>query len=41
MNRGQLLASEGFRSVEELAYVGPTESGGDRGFDGCTPSENF
>src|SRR6201999_1923886 len=30
---GQLLASEGFRSVEELAYVEPAEVAAIEGFD--------
>jgi N utilization substance protein A len=36
---GQLLASEGFRSVEELAFVEPTELAGIEGFDEDTASE--
>ena len=36
---GQLLASEGFRSVEELAYVEPTELASIEGFDEETANE--
>ena len=36
---GQLLASEGFRSVEELAFVEPTELAGIDGFDEDTANE--
>ena len=36
---GQLLASEGFRSVEELAFVEPDELAGIEGFDEETASE--
>ena len=36
---GQLLASEGFRSVEELAYVEPTELSSIEGFDEDTATE--
>jgi N utilization substance protein A len=36
---GQLLASEGFRSVEELAYVEPQELANIQGFDEDTASE--
>ena len=36
---GQLLASEGFRSVEELAYVEPTELASIEGFDEDTANE--
>jgi N utilization substance protein A len=36
---GQLLASEGFRSIEELAYVEPTEVAGIEGFDAETAEE--
>jgi N utilization substance protein A len=36
---GQLLASEGFRSVEELAYVDPTEVAAIEGFDADTADE--
>ncbi len=36
---GQLLASEGFRSVEELAYVDLSELAGIEGFDEDTASE--
>jgi N utilization substance protein A len=36
---GQLLASEGFRSVEELAYVEPQELAGIEGFDEDTATE--
>jgi transcription termination/antitermination protein NusA len=36
---GQLLASEGFRSVEELAFVEPTELAGIEGFDADTAAE--
>ena len=36
---GQLLASEGFRSVEELAYVEPAELAGIEGFDDDTAGE--
>ena len=36
---GQLLASEGFRSVEELAYVDPTELAAIEGFDEETAGE--
>ncbi|MFZ0559563.1 MAG: transcription termination factor NusA [Methylovirgula sp.] len=36
---GQLLASEGFRSVEELAFVEPTELAAIEGFDADTASE--
>ncbi len=36
---GQLLASEGFRSVEELAYVDPTEVAAIEGFDADTAEE--
>ena len=36
---GQLLASEGFRSVEELAYVEPSELSSIEGFDEDTASE--
>ena len=36
---GQLLASEGFRSVEELAYVEPDELAAIEGFDEDTASE--
>jgi N utilization substance protein A len=36
---GQLLASEGFRSVEELAFVEPAELAGIEGFDEDTASE--
>src|SRR4249920_2200127 len=36
---GQLLASEGFRSVEELAYVDPSELSGIEGFDDDTAVE--
>src|SRR5579863_9570452 len=35
----QLLASEGFRSVEELAYVEPTELASIEGFDADTAAE--
>ena len=35
----QLLASEGFRSVEELAYVEPRELAGIDGFDADTAGE--
>ncbi len=37
---GQLLASEGFRSVEELAFVEPAELAGIEGFDEDTAAEN-
>jgi N utilization substance protein A len=36
---GQLLASEGFRSVEELAFVEPSEVAGIEGFDQDMASE--
>jgi N utilization substance protein A len=36
---GQLLASEGFRSVEELAFVEPAELAGIEGFDEDTAAE--
>ncbi len=36
---GQLLASEGFRSVEELAYVEPAELASIEGFDDDTAGE--
>ena len=36
---GQLLASEGFRSVEELAFVEPEELAGIEGFDEDTANE--
>ena len=36
---GQLLASEGFRSVEELAFVEPVELAGIEGFDEETAQE--
>jgi len=36
---GQLLASEGFRSVEEVAYVEPTELSSIEGFDEDTAGE--
>jgi len=36
---GQLLASEGFRSVEELAYVEPSELASIEGFDDDTAAE--
>jgi transcription termination/antitermination protein NusA len=36
---GQLLASEGFRSVEELAFVEPSEVAGIEGFDAETAEE--
>src|SRR6476646_1909772 len=36
---GQLLASEGFRSVEELAYVEPAEVASIEGFDEDTAAE--
>ena len=36
---GQLLASEGFRSLEELAYVEPAELSSIEGFDEDTASE--
>ncbi len=36
---GQLLASEGFRSVEELAFVEPTEVAAIEGFDQDTAAE--
>ena len=36
---GQLLASEGFRSLEELAYVEPTELAAIEGFDEDTAAE--
>jgi transcription termination/antitermination protein NusA len=36
---GQLLASEGFRSVEELAFVEPSELAGIEGFDQDTAVE--
>ncbi|MGC1447948.1 MAG: transcription termination factor NusA [Xanthobacteraceae bacterium] len=36
---GQLLASEGFRTVEELAYVDPSEVGAIEGFDEDTAAE--
>ncbi|WP_460449926.1 transcription termination factor NusA [Alsobacter sp. SYSU BS001988] len=36
---GQLLASEGFRSVEELAYVDPAELASIEGFDDDTAEE--
>ena len=36
---GQLLASEGFRSVEELAFVEPDELAGIEGFDEETANE--
>ncbi len=36
---GQLLASEGFRSVEELAFVDPSELASIQGFDEDTASE--
>lgn len=36
---GQLLASEGFRSVEELAFVEPSELAGIEGFDQDTAAE--
>ncbi len=36
---GQLLASEGFRSVEELAYVEPSEVAAIEGFDADTAAE--
>ena len=37
---GQLLASEGFRSVEELAYVDPAELAAIEGFDEDTASRD-
>ena len=36
---GQLLASEGFRTVEEIAYVEPAELAGIEGFDEETATE--
>jgi N utilization substance protein A len=36
---GQLLASEGFRSVDELAYVDPSEVAAIEGFDADTAEE--
>ena len=36
---GQLLASEGFRSVEELAFVDPSELASIQGFDEDTAAE--
>ena len=36
---GQLLASEGFRSVEELAFVEPSEVAAIEGFDSDTAAE--
>jgi transcription termination/antitermination protein NusA len=36
---GQLLASEGFRSVDELAFVEPSELAGIEGFDQDTAAE--
>src|ERR1700748_1142543 len=36
---GQLLASEGFRSVEELAFVEPVELAGIEGFDADTAAQ--
>ena len=36
---GQLLASEGFRTVEELAYVDPSELASIEGFDDDTATE--
>ena len=36
---GQLLASEGFRSVEELAFVEPSELASIEGFDADTAEE--
>ena len=36
---GQLLASEGFRSVDELAYVEPSELASIEGFDEDTATE--
>jgi transcription termination/antitermination protein NusA len=36
---GQLLASEGFRSIEELAYVDPSELSAIQGFDEDTAAE--
>jgi N utilization substance protein A len=36
---GQLLASEGFRSVEEIAYVDPAELAAIEGFDADTGTE--
>ena len=36
---GQLLAAEGFRTVEELAFVEPTELAGIEGFDEDTAEE--
>jgi N utilization substance protein A len=36
---GQLLASEGFRSVEELAFVEPAELAGIEGFDETMATE--
>jgi transcription termination/antitermination protein NusA len=36
---GQLLASEGFRSVDEIAYVDPAEVASIEGFDEDTASE--
>ena len=36
---GQLLASEGFRSVEEIAYVDPSEVASIEGFDEDTAAE--
>src|ERR671932_722960 len=36
---GQLLASEGFRSVDEIAYVDPSEVASIEGFDEDTASE--
>ncbi len=36
---GQLLASEGFRSVEELAYVDPSEVAAIEGFDADAAEE--
>ena len=36
---GQLLASEGFRSVEEIAFVEPAEISGIEGFDEDTAAE--
>ena len=36
---GQLLASEGFRSVEELAFVEPAELAAIEGFDADTAAE--
>src|SRR5271154_6811953 len=35
----QLLASEGFRTIEEIAYVEPAELAAIEGFDGDTAAE--